>query len=418
MSTPAHGPVYRARDFHVYLAVRLLANAGMLVQSVAVGWQVYEIERTPLVLGIVGLAEFVPMFLLTLPAGELADRFDPRRVLQASLLLDALCSGLLLIAALADARRIWAFYAVMVLFGCARGLSGPAVRTVLPLLLPPAQLPQALSWSSSVGQVAVIGAPALGGFLYALGAPVAYGLCLLAFALSALGTATLRGRAPVHDQELLAGRIERVREGIGFVRSRPVILGAISLDLFAVLLGGATALLPVYARDILRVGPGGLGVLRSAPAVGAAIMAISLARRPLSRDVGRTLFIGVGTFGVATIIFGLSRSFALSLLVLALAGAADQVSVYIRSALVQLATPDQMRGRVSAVSALFINASNELGAFESGVTAALIGTVPSVVLGGVGTLAIVVIWMRRFPALAHVNRLTDVMPDGVPRESA
>jgi hypothetical protein len=298
------------------------------------------------------------------------------------------------------------------LFGTARGFSGPATRSLLPFLVPPENLPRSLAWGSSVTQLAIIGGPALGGFAYALGPAIAYGGALVASLGSALGMLFLGGRRLMPDMAGRAGRLARVRAGIEFVRSRPVVFGAISLDLFAVLLGGAVSLLPIYARDILHVGPTGLGVLRSAPAFGAALTALYLTRRPVERKVGHTMFAAVVVFGIGTIVFGVSTNFGLSLAALAVTGAADQISVYIRAALVQFATPDAMRGRVSSVSTLFISASNELGAFESGVTAALLGTVPAVVLGGVGTLIVAAVWMRAFPPLRTVDRMRDVMPGG------
>jgi len=410
MSGEAPRPIYRDRDLPLYLCTRVLARSAMLVQSVAVGWQVYDLTHSPLALGLVGLVEFVPMFLLTLPAGEMADRFDQRRMLAASLLLEALSSGLLLVFVASGAHALGLLYGVLALFGCARGFSGPAGRALLPFLVPPERLSRSIAWSSSFAQVAVIAGPAVGGFAYALGPEVAYSGCLAAFLLAALGTSVLRGRRRDSATERLAGRIERVKEGVRFVRSRPVVFGAISLDLFAVLLGGATALLPIYARDILHVGPSGLGILRSAPAVGAAFVALYLTRRPVHRNVGVTMFAAVVVFGIATVIFGLSTNFPLSLAALVVLGASDQVSVYIRAALVQFATPDAMRGRVSAVSTLFISASNELGGFESGVTAALFGTVPAVVLGGIGTLVVVGLWMRMFPPLRAVDRMSDAAP--------
>jgi MFS family permease len=379
----------------------------VLVQSVAVGWQVYALTQSPLALGIVGLVEFVPMFLLALPAGELADRFDPRRIITVATVVEALASGLLLAFSLTGQRSVWPLYLVILLYGTARGVSRPASQSLLPFLVPPEDLPRALAWGSSVAQLAVIAGPALGGFAYALGPAIAYGSALVGSLASAAGTLFLGGRRVTSDPAVLATRVERVREGVRFVRSRPVVYGAISLDLFAVLLGGAVSLLPVYARDILHVGPAGLGLLRSAPAFGAGFTALYLTRRPVERRVGRTMFAAVGVFGIGTIVFGVSKSFGLSLAALAVTGAADQISVYIRSALVQFATPDTMRGRVSAVSTLFISASNELGGFESGVTAALLGTVPAVILGGVGTLAVVAIWMRAFPPLRTVDRMRD-----------
>lgn len=390
----------------------MLSRLAVLAQSVSVGWQVYDLTQSPLALGIVGLVEFVPMFLLALPAGELADRFDPRRMITLASLLEALSSGLLLLFVLTHQTSIWSLYGVIVLYGMARGFSGPATRSLLPFLVPPEKLPRSLAWGSSVTQLAIIAGPALGGFAYAIGPAVAYGGALVASLVSAGGMLFLGGRRLTQDAAALASRLARVREGVKFVRSRPVVFGAISLDLFAVLLGGAVSLLPVYARDILHVGPTGLGILRSAPALGAALMALYLAGRPVERRVGSAMFAAVVVFGVGTIVFGVSRNFDLSLAALAVTGAADQISVYIRSALVQFATPDAMRGRVSAVSTLFISASNELGGFESGVTAALFGTVPAVVLGGVGTLIVVAICLRVFPPLRTVDRLRDVMPGG------
>ncbi len=401
--------VYRRDDVTVYIATRFFSVLAMMVQSVAVGWQVYDIVGDPLALGLVGLSEFVPMFLLTLPAGEISDRFDQRKVLAISLIVEALCSGLLLLLTFSNVHSALPFYGVMLLFGAARAFSGPASQSLLPFLVPAEGLPKAIAWGSSAFQVAVIAGPAAGGFIYALGAGAAYGLCLAAFLAAAVGVMILGGRRRA-DVVITASRLERVKEGIRFVRARPVVLGAISLDLFAVLLGGATALLPVFARDILAVGPVGLGVLRSAPAVGATLMALYLTRWPVRRDTGVKMFAAVAIFGVATVVFGLSRDFYLSLFALAVLGASDQISVFVRTSLIQYATPDEMRGRVSAVNMLFIGASNELGEFESGLTASWFGTVPAVVMGGVGTLVIVAVWMKLFPPLRTVDRLMDVAP--------
>lgn len=408
MTPASFPPVYRARDFPVYLCSRFLATTAVMVQSVAVGWQVYGISNSPLSLGLVGLSQFVPMFLLTLPAGEISDRFDQRKVLAVALTLEAVCSGLLLVLAFTHPGTVQPFYAVMVLFGCARGFSGPASQSLLPFLIPTARLSHAIAWSSSIFQVAVIAGPAIGGFLYAVSPQLAYAVCLVGFLGAGIGMAVLGGRRRPGDDAPLASRLERVKEGVRFVRLRPVVLGAISLDLFAVLLGGATALLPVFARDILHTGPIGLGVLRSGPAVGAALMALYLTHDPVRRGTGRKMFAAVAVFGVATIVFGLSKNFSLSFGALTILGASDQISVFIRTALIQYATPDPMRGRVSAVNMLFIGASNELGEFESGVTAALFGTVPAVLIGGLGTLAVAALWMKAFPPLREVDRLTDV----------
>jgi MFS family permease len=408
--TEALQAVYRNRDFGFFISSRFLSTVAMQVQSVAIGWQIYDIERTPLALGLVGLCQFAPMFLLTLPAGEIADRFDQRRVLAIAQVVQAICSGLFLLFSLLAPRNAIPFYAVLVLFGAARGFAGPSGQSLLAFLVPPERLAKSIALSSSAFTVAVIAGPALGGFLFATGPVATYGVCLLASLASAALTTTLRGRQLDRSSIPDATRLERVKEGVRFVWNRPIVLGAISLDLFAVLLGGAVALLPVFARDILHVGPMGLGVLRSAPAAGAALTAFTLSRWPVSRRSGTRMFAAVAVFGMATIAFGLSRNFYLSLAALFVTGASDMISVYVRSSLINFATPDPMRGRVGAVSMLFIGASNELGEFESGITAAWFGTIPAVVLGGIGTLGVVAIWMWLFPPLRKVDRLTDVAP--------
>jgi MFS family permease len=400
--------LYRRRDLHFFVASRFIAAVAIQVQSVAIGWQLYDMVHAPLALGLVGLCQFLPMVLLTLPAGEIADRFDQRRVYSGAAVLQACCSALFLALSLLLPHTPWPFYAVLVLFGAARGFSGPSGQALLPFLVPQERLTKSMAYSSSVFTAAVIAGPALGGFLYALGHPAAvYSVCIAGFLIAAVVVTRLGGRR-FKPNPSLASRLERVAEGVRFVRSRPVILGAISLDLFAVLLGGATALLPIYARDILHVGPQGLGLLRSAPAVGSFTSAFILTHRPIKRHVGAKMFAVVAGFGAATILFGLSTDFLLSLFALSLLGVTDMVSVFVRSSLIQLATPDSMRGRVSAVNMLFIGASNELGEFESGVTAALLGTVRAVVLGGVGTLGVAALWMKLFPPLRKVDRFADV----------
>ena len=402
--------IYRDRDFSFFISSRFLSTVAMQVQSVAIGWQIYDIERTPLSLGLVGLCEFVPMFLLTLPAGEIADRFDQRRVLALAQAMLGACSALFLVFSLLYPRNALPFYAVLVLFGAARGFSGPSGQSLLAFLVPPERLAKSIALSSSAFTVAVIAGPALGGFLYAFGPIATYSISFIGFVGAAILTTTFGGRR--FDRSSVAGvsRLERVIEGIRFVRDRPIVLGAISLDLFAVLLGGAVALLPIFARDILHVGPTGLGLLRSAPAVGAALTAFTLSRYPITRQSGVRMFAAVAIFGVATIVFGISHNFYLSLAALFVTGASDMVSVNVRQSLINFATPDPMRGRVGAVSMLFIGASNELGEFESGITASWFGTVPAVILGGLGTLGVVVIWMWLFPPLRTVDRLTDVEP--------
>jgi MFS family permease len=403
-----HAPaLYRDRDLYFFVTSRFIATLAIQVQSVAIGWQIYDMERTPMALGLVGLCQFAPMFLLTLPAGDITDRFNQRRVYSLAAGLQALCSALFLILSIFRPHTAWMYYLVLVLFGAARGFSGPSGSSLLPFLVPPERLSRSMAFSSSFFTAATISGPALGGFLYGLGPVPVYSLCIAGFIGAALIVARLGGRRFV-PETTQASRYERVAEGVKFVRSRPVVLGAISLDLFAVLLGGATALLPVYARDILHVGPQGLGFLRSAPAAGAFSMAFFLTHWPLRHKVGAKMFAAVAVFGVATIIFGLSTWFPVSLLALFMLGASDMVSVNIRGSLIQLSTPDYMRGRVSAVSMLFIGASNELGEFESGTTAALMGTVPAVVVGGIGTLLVVGWWMKLFPPLRQVNKFSDV----------
>jgi MFS family permease len=399
--------LYRPRDLHLFVVSRFVSTMAIQVQSVAIGWQIYDMERTPVALGLVGLCQFLPMFLLTLPAGDITDRLNQRLVYSLAAALQGVCSALFLGLSLFNPHGILSFYAVLVLFGAARGFSGPSGQSLLPFLVPKENLPRSISVNVSAFNAAIIAGPALGGFLFGLGPVAVYSLCILGFGSAALIVSGLGGRRFTPQKTLLT-RIERVAEGVRFVRSRPVVLGAISLDLFAVLLGGATALLPVYARDILHVGPHGLGLLRSAPALGAFVMGAALTRWQIRRGVGAKMFAAVAVFGLGTIGFGLSTSFLLSLVSLFVLGAADLVSVNVRSALIQLSTPDTMRGRVSSVSQLFIGASNELGEFESGITAALMGTVPAVVAGGIGTLLVVAGWMKLFPALRRVNSFSDV----------
>ncbi|HUE63695.1 MAG TPA: MFS transporter [Rhizomicrobium sp.] len=399
--------VYRDRDLYSFVTSRFIATLAIQVQSVAIGWQIYDMERTPLALGLVGLCQFLPMFLLTLPAGDITDRFNQRRVYSLAAALQALCSILFLALSVFRPHTGWMYYVVLVLFGAARGFAGPSGSSLLPFLVPPERFSRAIAFSSSFFTAATISGPALGGFLYGLGPVYVYSICIAGFVGAALIVARLGGRRFVPEKSQ-TNRYERVAEGVTFVRSRPVVLGAISLDLFAVLLGGATALLPIYARDILHVGPLGFGFLRSAPAAGAFFMAFSLTHFPIRSGVGAKMFATVAVFGIATIVFGLSTYYPLSLLALFVLGVSDMVSVNIRGTLIQLSTPDTMRGRVSAVSMLFIGASNELGEFESGTTAALMGTVPAVVAGGIGTLLVVGLWMKLFPPLRQVNKFADI----------
>ncbi len=399
------------RDFRLYLFAIFFASLGSAAQSVAVSWQIYDITRSAIALGYVGLAQFFPMVALALPGGDLADRYNRRTILALGYAVQAACACMFLALAIIHYREPLPFYFVLAMFGTARALVQPAAQSFLPRLVDQDQFPQAVALSSSARQIATIAGPALGGFIYILGASAAYAMCLFLFAMIAIAVAFIRTPGGQTGPPPRVSSFQRLTAGILYIRTRPVILGAISLDLFAVLLGGATALLPIYARDILHVGPAGLGLLRSAPAVGAAAIGLMLVHIPLGRRAGIKMFICVAIFGVATIAFGLSTIFIASLGALVILGAADMVSVYVRQTLVQLATPDAMRGRVSAVNFVFIGTSNELGEFESGLTAAWFGTVPAVVIGGVGTLAVVGIWMFLFPSLRRVDNLALMTPD-------
>ncbi|HVT52369.1 MAG TPA: MFS transporter [Dongiaceae bacterium] len=408
---PALGrSVLKYRDYRLFLAARLLVTAAIQIQSVAVGYQVYEISHDTLALGFVGLAQFLPMLALILPAGDLADRYNRRVILLVSCIVEAAVAAGFLLLTIFHVQSLGWFYAVLALFGVVRTLSAPASQSLVPLLVPPESLSRAIAWASSAFQTATIVGPALGGALYVLGPEVAYGVCFVLSIVVAALFAMIHAPLAVRRSKAEGSAFDRAKEGIAYVKDRPIILGAISLDLFAVLLGGATALLPAYAKDILMVGPVGLGILRTAPALGAAVTGLILGWKPLDHKTGPWMFACVALFGASTIVFGVSQDFTVSLVALVVLGASDMVSVFVRQTLVQMATPDHMRGRVSAVSMLFVGASNELGEFESGVMARLFGTIPSVVIGGVGTLLVVAIWMGLFPDLRRVDRLTDAKP--------
>lgn len=409
--------LFEIRDFRIYLGATFLASLSVQAQSVAVGWQVYKITRSPLALGYVGLAQFIPALLMMLPAGAVADRYDRRLVMCVSGAFRALTAAAFVALSIANVEAIWPFYATLAVFAAARTFAAPAADTLLPRVVPEMRFTDAVAWSSSSGQIAIIAGPALGGALYLLGPTPAYAACCALFLMGAIGSAAIQTRSRGEIQHG-ASRLATLTAGVSYVRANRMILGAISLDLFAVLLGGATALLPIYARDILHVGPAGLGLMRSAPAAGAVMMGLALSRRPLTRKSGARMFACVGLFGAATIVFGLSTSFVLSLAMLTTLGAADMVSVYVRRTLMQLATPDAMRGRVSSVERLFVGASNELGGFESGITAQWFGTVPSVVLGGIGTLLVVALWWWGFPEIRDVDSLADVRPYEAPAEAS
>ncbi len=406
MNAPAdpRRAVLRNRDFTRFIAARFIATLAVQMQTVAVGWQVYEVTRDPLDLGLIGLSQFLPFVLLILPAGHLADSRDRRRILAACFALECLCALLLLAFAARGLDSARPVFAVMVLFGVARAFAMPTGQALLPNLVPRAQFGTAVALNSSTWQVATIAGPSLGGLVYLAGPSVVYGTVAALLAASVLMVLSLRagGRSEARSAEPPGWHA--LLSGLRFVRSKRLVLGAISLDLFAVLFGGATALLPVYAADVLQVGPAGLGWLRTAPGVGAALCGIALGVLPISRQVGRWMFGGVIVYGLATLVFGLSTVLWLSLVALVVMGAGDMVSVYVRHLLVQLETPDDIRGRVSAVNAVFIGASNELGEFESGVTAAWFGAVPAVIVGGCATLLVAGVWWRRFPELSRMDR--------------
>jgi MFS family permease len=408
--------VLRIRDFRFLLAGRFLSSLSIQMQSVAVGWQVYNLTNDPMALGYVGLSLFVPFALLTLPAGDLTDRVDRRVILAFSYLAQAGTSGLFLALTLSGSTEVWPYYAGMALFGAGRAFSGPAQQSFPPIVVPAAQLADAVAWNSSAYQTATIIGPAIGGVLFVFGPDIVYGTCLV-LCIGVAGAMTAIRARGLYDTPITAGTTAfgRVREGIIYVARTPILLGAISLDLFAVILGGATALLPIFARDILQVGPEGLGLLRSAPAVGAVATALLLANFPIRRNTGAVMFIGVALYGAATIVFGLSEIFIVSLIALAALGAGDVISVFVRSTIVQLSTPEQMRGRVSAVYMLFVGASNELGEFRAGAMAAWLNAVSAVVIGGVGTLVVVGACLKIFPRLARIDRLTDVTPESAAR---
>jgi MFS family permease len=397
------GSLFRHRPFLLFFSARGFSKFCFQIGGVAVGWQVYDLTGSALDLGLVGLAQLIPMALLVFVAGHAADRFDRRRVVQASQIASAATALFLAWGSFAGSLTVPEIFAAIAVLGAATAFESPATAAMLPGVAPEGMLQRATAMSSAAFQIATITGPALGGLAFALGAGVPYAIMAALWLVAAMltGAITLERQMVAKEPATLA----RLFAGVGFVRRHPAILGTISLDLFAVLLGGVTALLPIYARDILQTGPWGLGVLRAGPAVGALLMAVLLARLTIKRRVGMRMFQAVIAFGIATVIFALSHWLWLSILALVALGAADMVSVVIRVSLVQLATPDEMRGRVGAVNYLFINASSQLGEFESGVAAALLGAVPAAALGGIGTIAVALLWMKLFPTLRDVERL-------------
>lgn len=393
-------------NFVLFLTARWFIVLALEMQSVAVGWQVYDITKKPLDLGLVGLAQFTPSFFLFLVSGHVADRVDRRKLLGLCYAGFAACSSLLLAIAWRAPHAILPIYAVIIFSGIVRSFNGPVTRSILPQLVPEEHFPNAVAWSSSANQSANILGPSIGGVIYAAsrGPSAVYAAAMIAGVAAAVSTFRIHLKSQPRPREPVT--LKAVLAGIHFIGRQKVVLGSISLDLFAVLLGGAVALLPVYAREILKTGPWGLGLLRCSPGIGAGLMAILLAHRPLKGRSGVAMLWCVAGFGVFTILFGLSHSLILSMVALVMVGATDMVSVITRSILVQLATPDEMRGRVNAVDMIFIGASNELGQFESGLTAAWFGTVPAVVLGGFGTLLVTVLWAWGFPELRNATHHT------------
>ena len=400
--------VFGFQGFRLFQVARFCVVLSLEMQSVAVGWQIYETTKRPLDLGLVGLAQFLPGILLFLISGHVVDRFNRRNILVACYCGFAVCSSLLLAVVFRGGHSIGLIYCVLILLGVVRSLNGPASRAILPQLVPEDHFPSAVAWASSVFQAATILGPAVGGVAYAAfhGPAAVYGTAAATSTVAVLATLRIKTETKARPREPV--NLDTVLAGFKYIWREKLILGSISLDLFAVLLGGAVALLPVYAREILKTGPWGLGLLRSAPAVGAAAMALFLAYRPMRRKAGRTMLWCVAGFGVFTVLFGVSHSLVLSLIALVLVGATDMVSVIVRGTLIQVATPDEMRGRVNAVDMTFIGASNEFGQFESGLTAHWFGTVPAVVLGGIGTLVVTALWAWRFPELRNADRLTDL----------
>ncbi len=394
----------RQPTFLHFLAARTFSTLAFQMVAVVVGWQIFALTSSTFELGLVGLAQFVPMVLLSVPAGHVADRYDRRTVIRICQVIEGIAAAVLAFGGVEGWIGTHAIFAAVVVIGAARTFESPAVSALLPGVVPAAQLSSALALSASALQTATIVGPSLGGLLYLFGTGVAYAVVAVLFLVASFAVGGLRlaraapRREPVSIASLLSGFV--------YIKQHPIVLGAISLDLFAVLLGGATALLPVYARDILHTSSIGLGVLRASPAVGALAMSVVLAHRPPKRRVGVTMFAAVTLFGVATVVFGLSTVFPLSMAALVVLGASDVISVVIRGTLVQVETPDVMRGRVSAVSSLFIGTSNQLGEFESGTTATLFGTVPAVVVGGLGTIAVALLWSRLFPALRRADDLS------------
>ncbi|TRL33144.1 MFS transporter [Rhizobium straminoryzae] len=406
MSIPASGDrfaAFRHSSYARFFFSRFLAAFAIQIVSVSVGWQMYDVTGNALYLGLIGLFQFLPSLLLILVTGSVADRYNRRAIVAACLLLGSLCTGALLALTLTHSFSPWPVFGILLVFGVERAFMGPAVQSLAPNLVPEQDLPNAIAWNSSSWQTASILGPVAGGLLYGASAVAAYSTALLFMLAAALLIISIP--KPAQRAASKAVSWSTILAGFRFIWGEKVVLGAISLDLFAVLLGGAVALMPVFARDVLDLGPWGLGLLRSAPGIGAIVVALLLAAYPIRKHAGVAMFVGVALFGLGTVIFGLSQTAWLSIAALMLMGASDMISVYVRESLIMLWTPDEVRGRVNAVNMVFVGASNELGEFRAGTMAHVIGAVPAVVVGGFGTLAVAIIWALGFPKLRKIDNL-------------
>ena len=403
MTTFETPTILQNKSLRLLMGARISTAIAFQMLTVAIGWQIYSITQSAFYLGLVGLVQFLPMFLLTLVVGHVADRYDRKTIICTSQIIEGI--GILCLALGSYNGWITKERILIIIFfiGIANAFQGPPMQALLPNIVSKKDFPQAAAMTASAFQFAVIIGPGLGGFLYSVGPGIVYLISGILVLLTSMLISFISLKNVQAKPE--PATIKSVFAGISFIKNKPIILGAISLDLFAVLFGGATALLPIYASKILMIGPFGLGMLRSAPAAGALIMSILLARKPLRKKVGKTMFTAVIFFGIATIIFAISKSFLLSLAALFVLGASDVISVVIRSTLVQMETPDNMRGRVGSVNLMFIGTSNQLGEFESGFTAAFLGPVSAVLLGGVGTIIVVLLWMKLFPEILHIDKL-------------
>ena len=420
MSQAKELPFLRYPDFSLLLVARFLSSVAMLTQSVTLGWQVYSlarldhsIEYSSFLVGMIGLAQFVPMFAFVLLAGETADRYDRRKILIACCALQVVCSASLALLADMEQPSLVGIFAVAALFGVGRAFTMPASASMGPMLVPREILPRAIGWNTLAMQGGMVLGPWLGGLLCAISVPAAYGTSAGLYVAAGIAVSFIAANTqPDHKG---GARLKLIAEGLAYVWSNKIVFGAISLDLFAVLLGGVTALLPVFARDILHIGPDGFGLLRSGPAIGGGLMALALSTRPIQRDAGFWMLVSVAAYGFATIVFAVSTWIWISMVALAALGAADAVSVFVRQSLIQIVTPDPMRGRVTAVSSLFISASNELGEFESGVAARFLGPIGAAIFGGVGSIALTGVWAKMFPALrdAHLDTVRTEIPPKV-----